>query len=37
MARWVAALPVERAAVAHVGIAGQTGTTSHDGTEEQPA
>ena len=42
MQRYVAALPVERAAVEHVGIghrrAGpQTGTTSATETEEQPA
>jgi sugar (pentulose or hexulose) kinase len=38
MQRYVAALPVERAAVEHVGIGTrQTDTTSTDGTEEQPA
>jgi sugar (pentulose or hexulose) kinase len=37
MDRWVAALPVERAAVEHVGLgARQTGTTT-TATEEQPA
>jgi sugar (pentulose or hexulose) kinase len=39
MQRYVAALPVERAAVDHVGHrrAGETGTTSTPDTEEQPA
>jgi sugar (pentulose or hexulose) kinase len=38
MRRYVAGLPVERAAVDHVGLgARQTGTTTTDATEEQPA
>ncbi|WP_138733783.1 xylulokinase [Modestobacter excelsi] len=38
MERWVAALPVERAAVEHVGIGSRrTDTTTTDVTEEQPA